>query len=76
MEESDEVEDNGGESIEKVPQTPLVESATSMQRCVHEFEVPDEEGLVEAQITWEIGKALGCLASNEKAVIEAIAKVP
>ena len=51
MEESDEVEDNGGESIEKVPQTPLVESATSMQRCVHEFEVPDEEGLVEGQIT-------------------------
>ena len=47
-----------------------------MQRCVHEYEVPDEEGLVEAQITWEIGKALGCSTSNKKAMIEAIAKVP
>ena len=36
---------------------------------------PCEEDLVEARISWDIGKSLGCKVSNEKAMICALAKV-
>ena len=55
---------------------PLGETVSSMQRYVNEVKVPCEEDLVEAQITWEIRKVLGCTVSNEKAVIEALTKIP
>ena len=35
-----------------------------------------EEDLLEARITWDIGKILGCKVSNEKAIIYALAKLP
>ena len=37
---------------------------------------PWEENLIEAQITWDIGKTLGCKVSNEMAMINALARVP
>ena len=37
--------------------------------------VPFEEDLVEAQISWDIGKALEFKVSNENAMIDALFKV-
>ena len=37
--------------------------------------IPTEEELVEAQITWDIGKMLGLQVSNENAVIAALSKM-
>ena len=37
--------------------------------------MPDEDDLVEAHITWDIGKTLGLQAINEKAVADALAKI-
>ena len=37
--------------------------------------LPFEKDLVEAQNSWNIGKALGLKVSNENAIIEAISKV-
>ena len=37
--------------------------------------VPDEDDLVEAQITWDIGKELGLQVSNDRAMLKALSKV-
>ena len=76
VEDSEEIEENDGESAGKVPQTPQYDSMQSRQRYFNEVERPCDEDLVEAPITWEVGKLLGCSANNEKAVIEALAKIP
>lgn len=34
-----------------------------------------EEDLVEMQVTWDLGKALELKISNEKAMIDALAKI-
>ena len=52
--------------IEKVSQTPLLESNSSSQREINEDAVPFEEDLVEAHISWDIEKVLGLKVSNEK----------
>ena len=62
-------------SIEKVPQTSILESISTLQRKDIEVVVPDEVDLVDAQISWDIGKILGLQVSNEKAMIAALAKV-
>ena len=37
--------------------------------------MPIEDELVEAKVTWDIGKMLGCQVNNEEAMIKALAKV-
>ena len=76
VEESEEIEKNGGESDEEVPQTPQFDSMPSRQWYINEVERPRDEDPMEAPTTWEVGKLLGCSANNEKAVIEALAKIP
>ena len=46
-------------SREKISLTPLLESISTSHREVKEDVVPFEVDLVEAQISWDIGKALG-----------------
>ena len=75
-----ETDQNSGEpycssSVEKVPQTPLFESESLWQREENEIVMPVEEDLVEAQITWDLGKTLGLQVENEKAVVTALAKI-
>ena len=70
-------ESNGAllSSEEKVPQTPLLGSNSNRMFDDLEGAVPCEEDLVEARISWDIGKTLGCKVSDEKAMICALAKV-
>ena len=37
--------------------------------------MPIEDELVEAKVTWDIGKTLGCQVNNEEAIIKALTKV-
>ena len=37
--------------------------------------VPFEEDLVEARVSWDLGKAMGLKVSNDKAMVAALAKV-
>ena len=60
-------------SVEKVLQYPLIESNPNWNS--DEAAMPDEDDVVEAQITWDIGKTLGLQAINEKAVVDALAKI-
>ena len=62
-------------SIEKVPQTPMLESVSTLQREDNEVMVPDKVDLMDAQISWDIGKILGLQVSNKKAMIAMIDKV-
>ena len=62
-------------SVEKVPQTPFFESTPNRQSDDYGVMIPFEEDLVEARITWDIGKMMGLEVSNEKAMVDAIAKV-
>ena len=62
-------------SEEEVPQSPLFESGSNFQGGAIEIVLSFEEDLVEAQNTWNIGKALGLKVSNEKAMIDALSKV-
>ena len=61
--------------IENVPQTLTLESISILQKDDNEVEVPCEEDLVEAWVTWDTGESLGLKVSNEKAVIVTLAKV-
>ena len=63
------------DSIEKVPQTLLFESGPIVQSGIIEIVLPFEEKLVEAQKSWNIGKAWRITVSNELAMIDALAKV-
>ena len=65
----------GYSSGEKVLQTPLMDSNSIWQTEANEVVLLVDEDLVEAQITWDIGKALGLQAKNEKAMVAALAKV-
>ena len=40
-----------------------------------EAAIPDEDDLVEAQITWDLGREFGFRVNDEKAMIEALSKV-
>ena len=73
---TEELHESFPSSIEKVPQTPELESSSSRLNDDLESVVSCEEDLVEARITWDIGKTLGCKVSNEKAMICALAKLP
>ena len=59
----------------EIIQTPIYDSNQAVRRNYDEDVIPIEEELVEAQITWDLGKMLGLQASNEKAVIDALSKV-
>lgn len=37
---------------------------------------PWEENLVEAKITWDMGKTMGFKVSNEMAIVEALTRIP
>ena len=37
--------------------------------------MPNDENLVEARVTWDLGKTLGLKGSNEKSIIDALAKI-
>ena len=76
VEESIEIEQNDGYFVEEVPQTPIFDPVSSVQIGDIEMEKDGEEELVETQITWDSGKTLGLIASNERAVIKALTKVP
>ena len=54
--------------VDKVPQTPLFDSSPYCQKDDYDIEMPLEEDLVEARITWEVGKMLGCEVNNDKAM--------
>ena len=41
-----------------------------------EVVTPWEENLVQAHITWDIGRTLGLKVSNDMAMIKALARVP
>ena len=82
LKEKNEADQSFGESlcsfsnlVEKVLQTPTLESLSVMQRDDNEVEVSCEEDLVEAQVSWDIGTTLGLKVSNEKAMFAALAKV-
>ena len=75
VEKGIEIDQSAGDSVDKVPQTPLFEPLSNMQDDVNNVEGLCEEELVEAQITWDIGKMLGCKVSNEMAMITALTKV-
>ena len=62
-------------SAEKVPETPMLESNTSVHSGRIEIMLPFEEDLVEAQNMWNIGKTLGLKVNNERAMIEALSKI-
>ena len=61
--------------VEKVSQTLLLESISFLQRDDNEVVVPFEEDLVEARVSWDLGKAMGLKVSNDKAMVAALAKV-
>ena len=42
---------------------------------VEEEVMLNEEDLVDAKVTWDVGKALGLQVSNERAMFEALSKV-
>ena len=42
---------------------------------VEEEVMPNEEDLVDAQVSWDVGKALGLHVSNERTMFEALSKV-
>ena len=82
LEERNEDDQSCGEShgsfsnsIDKVPQTPLLDSVSFLNRDNNEEVMPDGEDLVEARITWDVGKFLGLKVSNEEAMIDALSKV-
>ena len=82
LEEGIEEEQSIGEShgsfsnsIEKIPKTPLLESLSILNRDVNEDVILDEEDLVEAWVSWKVGKVLELKISNDKAMIDALAKV-
>ena len=62
-------------SVEKVPQTLVIDLISFTQREDNEVVVPLEEDLVEARVSWDIGKALGLKVGNDKAMVVALAKV-
>ena len=62
-------------SLEKVPQTPVFESELAEHIDEIEEDLTDGENLVEARVTWDLGKALGLRGSNEKSIIDALAKM-
>ena len=62
-------------SIEKFPQTPIYDSNHAFQRKDIQDVMPKEEDLVEAQITWDLGKIMGLQESNENTMIDALSKV-
>ena len=62
-------------STEKGPQTPVLESSVFVHCDAIEVVLPFDEELVEAQNTWNVGKALGLKLSNELAMVEALSKV-
>ena len=82
LEEKNEVEQSFGESlcsflnmVEKVSKTPTLESLSGIQSDDNDVQVPCEEDLVEARISWDIGKTLGLKVSNENAMFDVLAKV-
>ena len=82
LEEKNEIGQSFGESlcsfsntVEKVSQTPMLESLSGIQSDDNEVQVPCEEDLVGARISWDIGKTLGLKVSNENAMFDALAKV-
>ena len=62
-------------SAEKVPEASLLESDSNFLYGVIEIVLPFDEEFVEAQNSWNIGKALGLKVGNEVAMIEALSKV-
>ena len=62
-------------TIDKVPETLMLESLLDIQSEDNEVQMPCEEDLVEVRVTWDIGKTLGLSVSNEKAMFDALAKV-
>ena len=59
--------------VEKVPETPMLESISILKRDDNEVVEPIKEDLVE--VSWDVGKILWLKVSNEKAMIAALAKV-
>ena len=71
------VSEQGTRLVEdRVLQTPSLGSCSKLQSEDIEAMIPWEESLVEAKVTWDIGKKLGLKARNELAVIEALARGP
>ena len=62
-------------STEMVPQTPLMEPTSLLYKDDDKEVIPEEEDLVEARISWDVGKFLGLKVKNDKAMIDALAKV-
>ena len=61
---------------EKVPQTPLIDFSVSIQGAENEEEEAlNEHDLVEAQVTWGLGKELELKVGDEKTIIAALSKV-
>ena len=61
---------------EKVPQTPLIDFSVSIQGAENEEEEAlNEDDLVEAQVTWGLGKELELKVGDEKTIIAALSKV-
>ena len=53
----------------------MLESLSILNRDVNEDVILDEEDLVEAWVSWKVGKVLELKISNDKAMIDALAKV-
>ena len=53
----------------------MIESESAVQKDEIEDDVQDEENLVEAQVSWDLGKALRLSSSNEKSIIDALTKI-
>ena len=53
----------------------MLESLSILNRDVNEDVILDEEDLVEARVSWDVGKVLGLKVSNDKAMIDTLAKV-
>ena len=68
-------EGNCSSSVERVPQTPLLESNSTWLSEANEDTLLVEEDLVGTQISWNVGKTLGLKVNNEEALTAALAKV-
>ena len=60
-------------SIKKVSQPALLDSESILQREDNEDMVSNDEDLMEAQVSWDLGKVLGLQVSNERAMVSALA---
>ena len=62
-------------SVEKVPQTPLFDFNSNRRWGDYGAVIPFEEDLMEARISWDVGKILGLKVSNEKTMVTSLSKV-